>query len=125
MNINGFWRDVIAQNREALPAYFCGDAVIRWHNTNEQFGVEEYIKANCDYPGEWTGEIERTETAGSVVILVGRVFDKSAGASFHVVSFITLKNGKIGELDEYWSDDGDAPEWRLEMNIGKKIRSET
>ena len=31
-------------------AYFCEDARIRWHCTNEEFTVGEYIRANCDYP---------------------------------------------------------------------------
>ena len=26
------------------------------------------IRANCEYPGEWDGEIERIENAGDVVI---------------------------------------------------------
>ena len=61
MDVKAFWRDVLSQNREALQAYFCKDAVIRWHCTNEKFSVQEYIKVNCDYPGEWDGEIERIE----------------------------------------------------------------
>ncbi len=36
MNIQAFWKDVLEQNRLALPSYFYKDAVIRWHCTNEQ-----------------------------------------------------------------------------------------
>ncbi len=25
-------------------------------------------------------------------------------------------------MDEYWGDDGDAPEWRRTMGIGKRIK---
>ena len=50
-DINKFWNDVINQNREKLSSYFTEDALIRWHCTNEQFSVQEYIKVNCDYPG--------------------------------------------------------------------------
>lgn len=53
MDVKAFWRDVLSQNREALQTYFCKDAVIRWHCTNEKFSVQEYIKVNCDYPSEW------------------------------------------------------------------------
>jgi len=28
----------------------------------------------------------------------------------------------IAEMDEYWGDDGDAPEWRRQMGIGKRIK---
>ncbi len=34
MDVKAFWRDVLSQNREALQAYFCKDAVIHWHCTN-------------------------------------------------------------------------------------------
>lgn len=123
MDIRAFWNDVISQNRAALPQYFCGDAVVRWHCTNEQFTVEEYIRANCDYPGNWCGEIERLEENGDVFVLAGRVYPPDENGSYHVVSFIRLKKGKISELDEYWADDGDAPEWRKEMGIGKPIEN--
>ena len=29
---------------------------------------------------------------------------------------------KIISIDEYWSDDGDAPPWRQEMHIGRPIK---
>ena len=122
MDIKAFWNDVISQNRDALASYFCDDAIIRWHCTNEQFTVSEYIKANCDYPGNWTGEIERIEEAKALIVLVGRVLPADRESSYHVVCFIKLVNGLISEMDEYWADDGEAPAWRKEMNIGKAIR---
>lgn len=41
---------------------------------------------------------------------------------WNVVSFISILEGKIVSLDEYWSDDGGAPSWRQEMNIGVTIK---
>lgn len=122
MDVRAFWHDVLTKNREALPSWFCADAVIRWWCSNEQFTVSEYIRANCDYPGEWDGKMERIEQSGDSVVLAGRVFLSDQSASFHVVSFIKLRNDKICELDEYWADDGEAPAWRKEMKIGKPIR---
>lgn len=122
MDVRAFWHDVLTKNREALPSWFCADAVIRWWCSNEQFTVSEYIRANCDYPGEWDGKMERIEQSGDSVVLAGRVFLSDQSASFHVVSFLKLRNDKICELDEYWADDGEAPAWRKEMKIGKPIR---
>ena len=51
-----------------------------------------------------------------------RVFPKNRSASFHTVSFLRLKEGRIAEMDEYWADDGEAPEWRRKMRIGKPVR---
>ncbi len=42
--------------------------------------------------------------------------------SLHVVSFLKLVDGQIAEMDEYWSDDGDVPEWRCKMGIGKRMK---
>ena len=122
MDIKAFWRDVISQNREAMQAYFRKDAVIHWHCTNEKFSVQEYIKVNCDYPGEWDGEIERIEKAGETLITAVQVFSKDKKISCHAVSFIKLKDDLISEMDEYWGDDGQAAEWRLNLRIGTPIK---
>lgn len=121
MDIKGFWKDVLSQNRAEMPKYFRDDAVIRWHCSNEQFEVAEYIRANCDYPGKWDGEIERIEEIGNSIISVVHVFSADRATSFHVVSFIKFNEDLIVEMDEYWSDDGKVPEWRREMGIGKPI----
>ena len=122
MDYKAFWQDVLSQNREHLPSWFREDAVIRWHCSNEQFTVEEYVRINCDYPNDWNGEIERVEETGNTVILAGRVYPVDRSMSFHVVSFLRIENEKITEMDEYWADDGEAPDWRREMKIGKPIR---
>ena len=116
--IRAFWKAVLAQKREELPAYFAPGAVIRWHCSNEQFTVGEYIRANCDYPGEWDGAIERIEKTSAGYVTAVHVFPTDHSASFHVVSFMTLENDRIVSLDEYWADDGEAPEWRKKMHIG-------
>ena len=86
------------------------------------FTVEEYIRANCEYPGEWDGVIERTETVGNLTVAVVNVYAKDRSVSFHVVSFMRIEEDRICALDEYWGDDGEAPQWRREMNIGVSIR---
>lgn len=123
MNIRAFWQDVFEQDREKLYGYFHKDAVIRWHCSNELFTVQEYIRANCEYPGDWKGEIERIENIGDIIITAAKVWPADQSRSFHVVSFLKLANGRIMEMDEYWSDDGTAPEWRRQMNIGKPINA--
>ncbi len=120
--IHTFWSDVAAQNAAALEAYFLPNAYIRWHNTNEEFTVEEYIIANCEYPGNWQGEIERTLQIDDLVVSVTRVWSSDNSSSFHVTSFFEFSNEKVIALNEYWGDDGIAPGWRLEKHIGKPIK---
>ena len=122
MDIKNFWADVLAQNESRIRAYFHPDAFINWHCTNEHFSVEEFIIANCQYPGEWDGEVERVEWMNDLIVTATCVYLKDRSASFHVISFIRVRNDKIISMDEYWADDGSAPQWRLDKHIGTPIR---
>lgn len=45
MNIEQFWKAVLAQDRDAIREYFRDEAFVNWHCTNEHFTVDEFIKA--------------------------------------------------------------------------------
>ena len=121
MNIKEFWRAVLAQDEKEIRKYFSDKAYINWHCTNEHFNLDEYIVANCEYHGEWDGTVERIETTDDLIITVTRIYPTDKSASFHVTSFIKIKDGKIVSMDEYYADDGPAPKWRREKNIGTPI----
>lgn len=117
-----FWHDVAEQNEAALRTYFSPSAYIRWNDTNEHFNVEEYIIANCEYPGDWCSEVERIELIRDIAVTVTRVWLSDNRASFHVVSFFEFIDEKIAVLNEYFAEDGSAPQWRLDKRIGKPIK---
>lgn len=121
IDINAYWVSVLKQNADEMREFFHKDAYINWHNTNEHFTVEEFIRANCEYPGEWEGKIERVEAVNDLFITVVHVYSSDTKLSFHVTSFIKVNDEKITSIDEYWGDDGKAPEWRLKKKIGAKI----
>ena len=121
MNVYAFFHAVWDQDAETLASFFAPDAYVNWHCTNEHFTAAEFIRANCEYPGEWDGEIERIEALGDLTIAAAHVYTKDRGLSFHAVSFIRAREGKIISLDEYWGDDGPAPQWRLDKQIGAPI----
>ena len=82
----------------------------------------EFIVANCEYPGNWDGIVERLETINDLIITVTLVYPKEENMSFYVTSFIKIKNDKIISMDEYWADNGSVPQWRLEKHIGTGIK---
>ncbi|MFR7971526.1 MAG: nuclear transport factor 2 family protein [Lacrimispora saccharolytica] len=106
MEIQEFWKAVLDQNEQEIRKYFHEDAYINWHCTNEHFTVDEFIVANCEYPGNWTGKIERIEKADGLLITVTHVYPIEKTSSFHVTSFIKIRDNKIASVDEYWADDG-------------------
>lgn len=122
MDIYKFWKAVLEQNADIIREYFDKNAYINWHCTNEHFNVDEFIIANCEYPGNWDGEVERVEKINDLLVTVTHVYPKDKTLSFHVTSFIKVINGKIAAIDEYWADDGIAPDWRLDKHIGKAIK---
>lgn len=120
-DVESFFCAVIKQDDVALRNCFHEDAWIEWPCSNECFTLEEYIQANCKYPGEWSGKTERCEWIQGGFVMAAGVWPKDKSASFHAVSFVKLQNGKIASMVEYWADDGPAPEWRKKMGIGKPI----
>ena len=127
MEITAYFQDVVKQDAQKLKNYFAKDAKVLWHNTNECFTAEEFIRANCEYPGSWDGEIEILTPMQGGWILAAHIWEKDLaqngkGASFHVVSFVHMQGEKISRIDEYWGDDGNAPQWRLDKKIGTPIR---
>ncbi len=121
-NIYKFYNAVLSQNALEIKKFFNEDAYIDWHNTNERFTVDEFIEVNCTYPDKWTGEVERVEQIGKLLIVVAKVINVLDKSSFYVNSFILLENGKISKLDEYWGYNGEIPQWRIIKNIGVKIK---
>lgn len=122
MEIQAFYRAVLAQDAETLRSFFQPDAWVEWPCTNEHFTVEEYIRANCEYPGDWDGVVECALQSGNELAVAANVYPKDRSASFHAVAFISLRDGLIASMTEYWGDDGPPPAWRKEMQIGTPIR---
>ena len=124
MDVYHFIKAVLAQDENSIRSYFHEDAYINWHCSNERFTLDEYIVANCEYPGDWDGELERLEVLDELYIAAIRVYPTDKSAFFHVVSFIRTREDKIISMDEYWADDGAAPQWRQDKHIGTAIRTE-
>ncbi|MDE6900459.1 MAG: nuclear transport factor 2 family protein [Oscillospiraceae bacterium] len=109
VTIFAFWQAVADQEEAALAQFFTPDAEIFWPNTGERFDLNGYLRANCDYPGQWTGKVEKIALDGSYSI--SRVWSRE-GAAARAVTFYQWRNGKIAQMTEYWGDIGPAPDWR-------------
>ena len=114
MDVCSFIKAVLAQDENTIRSFFHKDAYVNWHCSNEHFTVDEFIIANCEYPGDWDGTVERVEVIGDLFITVTKVYPQDRSVYFHVVSFIRTANDKITSMDEYWADDGNPPQWRID-----------
>ena len=124
MDMKSFWAAVLRQDADAIRPYFHPEAYVNWHNTNEHFTVEEFIRANCEYPGQWEGEVEQIISTDDCMITATHVHSVDGKISCHATSFIHIADGRITAMDEYWGDDGQVPQWRQEKHIGTPISKE-
>lgn len=81
MNVKEFWNAVLQPDADAIREYFHPTAFVNWHNTNEHFTVEEFVRANCEYPGEWDGKVEQIITIDTHIITATHVFSKYGSIS--------------------------------------------
>lgn len=121
MDIQAYWEATLKQEADKMRPFFHTEAHIYWHNTDECFSVDEFLRANCEYPGKWDGEIERIEKNGDIITTVTHVYSIDEKTSFHAISFIQIRDDRIASIDEYWGEDGHAPQWRMDKHIGTSI----
>lgn len=100
-DVGRFIEAVAKQKATDLRKFFTPDAVICWHDSKEEFTVDEYIRANCEYPGNWDSEIQAVERIECGIVIVTKIV--SSESSHLVTTFARLTEGKISRMDEYYA----------------------
>lgn len=113
-----YWKCVADQDR-TMEKCFSEDAVIRWQTTDEEFTVADLVEAHCQRPGRRKVVIERMNRVGETLVTVVHLWME--GTSYYVTSFFQMHRGRIVQLDEYWGENIEAPQWRTEAQIGTRI----
>ncbi len=121
MDIQAFIIAVVDKKENQMRRFLADELIVRWHNTNEQFNLEEYLKVNCSYPGNWLGKVEAIIPTSEGCVAVVQISSEDESVKVHQISVMKIMNEKIVALDEYYSEDGSIPQWRLDMNIGSLI----
>jgi ketosteroid isomerase-like protein len=103
-----------AHDWAGLPALLHDDFRCRLVHTGEEFGREEWVRFNADYPGFERMLLEDLVAVGERGVVRARVVGRSEAGEelvFAVASFATLREGLVAELTEVWADVGqEAPE---------------
>ena len=115
MDFERYWQDCIHQDKEALREWFWPDAKVIWPCTDEVFTVEEFLLANCEYPGNWNGELLHVTPTPMGAVTEVRIASDDGKYSCHAASIFTLYRDRIISLTEYYADDGPPPSWRKKL----------
>ncbi len=121
MDIQLFIESVVKKDEVGMRKFLDKDLRVRWHNTNEEFTLEEYIKVNCLYPGNWLSEVKTVIPTNEGWVAITKIYSEDKKVEVYQISIVKIKDNKILELDEYYSENGIPPQWRMDMSIGNKI----
>ena len=117
-----FWEYIDQAEFDKLENIMTSDANVWLPNTNEVFrGADKYIAFNKKYPGRWFASVQSLFTDETVVISIVKVVDEEETASFFVTSVFSFSNQFISEIKEYWSENGEAPQWRTDEGLSEMI----
>ncbi|MDF2588638.1 MAG: hypothetical protein K0S41_2479 [Anaerocolumna sp.] len=116
-----FWKYIDSANFEGLSEIMLDETCVWLPNTKEVFrGKNKYIEFNKQYPGRWYANVEKLFIADDTVITTTYIFNLDQSITFYVTSFFIIKEEKIEEITEYWSENSAPPTWRLEADLSEK-----
>lgn len=110
-----FWQTMESNDFYAVAQLLHDDFVLEWVQSGERIrGRENFAKLNTAYPtqGTWHFTINSIVADGDEVVTDVSVTD----GTLHdrVITFSTIRDGKIWKQVEFWPEPFSAPEWRAE-----------
>lgn len=108
-----FWEKMESNDFYAVAELLHDEFMLEWHQSGELIrGRENFAKINTAYPanGEWRFNINSIVAEGDVVVTDVSVTD--GVVKDRVITFSTVRDGKIWKQIEFWPEPFAAPEWR-------------
>ncbi len=111
--IEQFWQTMESNDFYAVAQLLHDDFVLEWVQSGKRIrGRENFAKLNTAYPtqGTWHFTINSIVAEGDEVVTDVSVTD----GTLHdrVITFSTIRDGKIWKQVEFWPEPFAAPEWR-------------
>lgn len=113
--VAAFWATMQTNNFRAVGDLLADTYVLEWPQSKERIcGRANFIAVNEHYPaaGRWQFTIHRLIADGGEVASEVTVTDGAITA--RVLTFSTVRTGKIIQQTEYWPDPYEAAPWRAE-----------
>ncbi len=112
--VENFWL-TMATNDFHAAALLHDDYILEWPQSAERIrGRDNFAAINTNYPaeGKWRFTLHQIIAEGDVVVTDVTATDgKMSG---RVITFSTIRDGKIWKQVEFWPDPFEAPAWRAQ-----------
>lgn len=106
-----WWSAVDRADFSAAISLMAPTTAIDWPLSNERMDNPDAWKlVNENYPGRWNASIRSLVADGDTVVALVDVTD--GGIAVVAISYFTIENGVIANLEEYWPETYAAPGWR-------------
>lgn len=111
--IENFWSTMGTNDFYATAQLLHDEYVLDWVQSGERIrGRENFAAINTYYPadGKWTFHINHIVAEGDLVVSDVNVSDGTR--QDRVITFSTIRDGKIWKQVEFWLEPFEAPKWR-------------
>ena len=111
--VEEFWAAMQTNDFKSAAEYLHDDYSLEWPQSGERIrGRANFVAINEQYPahGRWEFTIHRIIGEGDEVVSDVGVTD--GAITGRVITFSTIRDGKIFRQTEFWPDPFEPPEWR-------------
>ena len=113
--VEGFWAAMQRNDFKDAGKFLHDDYILEWPQSGERIrGRANFVVINESYPahGRWEFTIHRILAEGNEVVSDVSVTDGVVQA--RVITFSTIKDGKIFHQTEFWPDPFEPADWRVQ-----------
>lgn len=113
--VEGFWNAMQTNDFKAAGEFLHDDYILEWPQSSERIrGRANFVAVNEHYPahGRWEFTVHRIIAEGDEVVSDVSVTD--GAITGRVITFSTVRDGKIVQQTEFWPDPFKPAAWRAE-----------
>jgi ketosteroid isomerase-like protein len=113
--VRKFWDTMATNDFHAVAQLLHDDYILEWPQSGERIrGRENFASINTFYPTEgiWRFTINSLIAEGGMVVSDVSVSDGTRND--RVITFSSIREGKIRKQVEFWPEPFAAPEWRAQ-----------
>lgn len=113
--VEQFWGAMQSNDFKAVGEFLHEEYVLEWPQSGERVrGRENFVAINENYPahGRWEFTVHRILAEGDEVVSDVDVTDGVIHG--RVITFSTIRDGKIAHQTEFWPDPFEPADWRTQ-----------
>jgi SnoaL-like domain len=102
-----YWARIDARDWDGMAQFLDPGLHARYPDTGEKFdSAGAFVRVTAEYPGVWRATVLYVVGAGDRAVSCTRLERTDQAGLMFVASFATVRDGRVAELTELWTDGG-------------------